>query len=104
MKRTPIILLCLFNFCVLPQAAADDPRVFMLAGSCAACHGPDGDSPGAIPPLRGKSAQFIEMALREYKTGTSSATVMGRLARGYSDEEIRLIAAYFAGLKQESAQ
>ena len=44
-------------------AAEENPRAFMLASSCAACHGTDGNSPGVIPPLQGKSAKFIETAL-----------------------------------------
>ena len=71
-------------------------RPFLLASSCAACHGTDGASPGAIPTLKGKSANFIRTALREFKSGASSSTVMGRLAKGYSDAEIDLIAAWFA--------
>ncbi|MDZ7660789.1 c-type cytochrome [Thiohalophilus sp.] len=71
----------------------------MLSNSCAACHGTDGNSPGAIPTLHGKSAAFIDRALREFRSGERESTVMGRHATGYSDEEIALIAEYFAGLK-----
>jgi sulfide dehydrogenase cytochrome subunit len=79
-----------------PALAADeDLRAYMLASSCAACHGPEGASPGAIPPLQGKSAAFIELALKEFRSGASEATVMGRLAKGYSEEEIALIARWY---------
>lgn len=71
----------------------------MLSNSCAACHGTDGKSPGAIPTLHGKSATFIERALKEFRSGERDSTVMGRHASGYTDEEITLIADYFAGLK-----
>lgn len=71
----------------------------MLSNSCAACHGTDGNSPGAIPSIHGKSAAFISQALKEFRSGKRHSTVMGRHAKGYSDEEIQLIADYFAGLK-----
>lgn len=80
-------------------AAQDDPRAYMLAASCTACHGPDGRSPGAIPPLHGKSRRFIETALQEFRSDDSVGTVMNRIAKGYTDEEIQLIAAYYGGKK-----
>ncbi len=86
----------------LPTAATaldDDSRAFMLAASCTACHGPDGQSPGAIPPLHGKSRRFIAMALQDYRSGDSIGTVMNRIAKGYTDEEIQLIAAYYGDQK-----
>jgi len=83
-----------------PLQAETDPieltRGAMLSNSCAACHGTDGNSPGAIPSIGGKSASFIEGALRDFRSGKRTGTVMGRHASGYSDEEIRLIAEFFA--------
>lgn len=71
----------------------------MLSNSCAACHGTDGKSPGAIPSIHGKSADFIIQALSEFRAGNRPSTVMDRHAKGYTDEEIKLIAEYFASLK-----
>lgn len=79
--------------------AADISQGAMLSNSCAACHGTDGNSPGAIPSIHGKSAEFIDRALKEFRAGQRDSTVMGRHATGYTDEEIALIAEYFAGLK-----
>ena len=71
----------------------------MLANSCAACHGTDGNSPGAIPSIHGKSAEFISTSLKEFRSGQRESTVMGRHATGYTDAEIKMIADYFAGLE-----
>jgi sulfide dehydrogenase cytochrome subunit len=76
--------------------AAGPTRADLLVGSCFGCHGSDGHSPGAIPSLAGKSPDFIEQALRGFRTGTRPGTVMSRHATGYSDEEIRLIAQFFS--------
>ena len=70
----------------------------MLSNSCSACHGTDGKSPGAIPAIHGKSADFISQALTEFRNGSRKSTVMGRHAKGYTDEEIKLIADYFSSL------
>ena len=83
-------------------AASNSPNISqgtMLSNSCSACHGTDGKSPGAIPSINGKSAQFINQALTEFRSGNRASTVMGRHAKGYSDKEIKLIADYFASLK-----
>ena len=77
--------------------AMEISRGVMLSNSCAACHGTDGKSPGAIPSINGKSSQFLVAALRDFRDGKRPATVMGRHATGYSDEEIQAIADYFSG-------
>lgn len=81
-------------------AQAQDGRV--LALSCLNCHGPGGKSPGDIPSISGKSEDFIKNALVDFRDGKrsgTSATVMGRLAKGYSDAEIAAVARYIATLK-----
>ncbi|BAZ93127.1 cytochrome c class I [Thiohalobacter thiocyanaticus] len=81
-------------------AATELTRGAMLANSCAGCHGTDGHSPGAIPSIADKSSAFIETAMKEFRSGARHGTVMGRHARAYTDEEIRLIAEFFGGESQ----
>lgn len=76
--------------------ATNISRGAVLSFSCAACHGTDGKSPGAIPSIAGKSAEFIETSLKDFRSGKRASTVMGRHAKGYSDEEIKHIANFFA--------
>ena len=78
--------------------ASEVTRGVMLSNSCAACHGTDGKSPGAIPSIYRKSPEFISQALLDFREGKRPATVMGRHASGYSNEEIQLIAEYFSSL------
>ncbi len=78
--------------------AGDITRGMMLSNSCAACHGTDGRSPGAIPSIYGKTSAFISQALLDFRENKRPATVMGRHASGYTDEEIQLIAEYFSSL------
>ena len=98
-------LTCSFPITALLLAAATTSQAAgitqgaMLANSCAACHGTDGQSPGAIPSIHGKSAPFISRTLTEFRSGERPSTVMGRHTKGYSDEEIQLIAEHFATLK-----
>jgi cytochrome c553 len=63
------------------------------ASSCLGCHSPvRGDA--AIPSLRGRDAGEVEAAMRAFREGTRPATVMDRLARGFSAEESRAIAGW----------
>lgn len=78
-----------------PGQAGELSRGEMLSASCAGCHGTDGNSPGSIPAISGKSADYIRTSLEDFRSGKRESTVMGRHAKGYSDEEIRLIAEYF---------
>lgn len=79
-----------------PAYADDELRARLLAAGCTSCHGPDGHSPDAIPAIAGKKAGYIARHLRQYKNDERRATVMNRLAKGYSDEEIELLANWFA--------
>ena len=70
-----------------------------LALTCATCHGTDGKSPGSIPTIAGRPAKDLKDALVGFKTGTRHATVMNRLAKGYTDQEIDALADYFSKRK-----
>jgi cytochrome subunit of sulfide dehydrogenase len=69
----------------------------MLANNCAGCHGAKGASNGpAIPTIGGlKTDSFIE-AMKAYQAGRPGTTIMDRIAKGYSEEDITLMAEYFA--------
>jgi len=76
----------------------------MLSNTCAGCHGTDGASVGpAIPSLAGMSATYITETMSAYKSGDTNSTIMGRIAKGYSDDEVAAIANHFAAQKQHRA-
>ena len=80
------------------HVSATPPTASMLADTCAGCHGPDGSSVGpAIPSIAGMSAEYFKTTMAEYKTGERYSTIMTRIAKGYTDEEIALMADFFAG-------
>lgn len=83
--RSALLLLLLAG-----PAAASPPG----ASSCSGCHGAPG---GAVPSLAGHSAADIAASLAAFRSGSRPATVMNRIAKGFSDEESRAIAAWIAG-------
>ncbi len=72
-----------------------------LAATCASCHGTNGQARGDMKPLAGMAAQQLMEAFAEFKRGARPATVMHQIAKGYTEEQIGLIAGYFAA---QSAQ
>ncbi len=83
-------------------AAAQDAAVGRsLAATCAACHGTNGHSVSTeVTPLASLSRDLIVQRMQEFKTGKRPATVMHQLAKGYTDQQIELIAAYLAGQRR----
>jgi len=72
----------------------------LLAMSCLNCHGPGGRSPGEIPSIAGKAEDYIKNALLDFRGDKrAGTTVMGRLAKGYSDADIDALSKYIATLK-----
>lgn len=78
------------------QAADTDPAGRSIAASCAACHGTNGVSVGVVPSLAGAPKAGLAAKLRDYKAGRREGTIMPQLAKGYTDEQIELTAAWFA--------
>ena len=73
------------------------PSGTMLADTCAGCHGTDGASTGpAIPSIAGLSETYMVDTMKAFKSGERHSTVMGRIAKGYSEEEFALMATVFA--------
>ncbi len=70
----------------------------VLANTCFSFHGTDGKSVGAMPTIAGKSESFIAEKLKAFKSGELEATVMNRIAKGFSDAEIEALAKFFSGM------
>jgi len=90
-----LILFIILLFFATKVFSSTNSQSLILASPCAGCHGPEGNSPGAIPALNGKSPLFISMMMKAYKNDKRQSSVMNRIAKGYSDEEIDLIAKAF---------
>ncbi len=81
-------------------ALAAGPSASMLANTCAGCHGTDGSSNGpATPSIAGIKGEYFIETMQEYKSGKRPSTIMDRIAKGYSDDEIKLMAGFFAEQK-----
>lgn len=83
-------------FCT--SALAEDELIGRTIGSaCFGCHGAGTASGAAIPPIiLGAPAAFIETSLKAFRDGERPSTIMQRIAKGYTDEEIAAVAKYLS--------
>ncbi len=91
-------------FAEAPAPAGDALAGKTRAEACAVCHGAGGVSknlPG--PSLAGQNATYSINAVKAYRAGARSNAMMSAVAQGIKDEDAGDLAAYFAGLKCESA-
>jgi cytochrome c553 len=66
------------------------------ASSCTGCHAPKRLPDSVIPRIAGRKAGEIVQFMREYRSGAWPSSVMGRIAKGFDDQQIDAIAAWFA--------
>ena len=101
LASSTILTVGLFASLLLAESAfADEQGARSLAANCTGCHGPNGISAGAIPALASLDKARIVAALQEFRAGTRQATVMHQLAKGYTDQEIEVLAEYFSSQKR----
>ncbi len=81
---------------LLGSAHAGD-AIEPLANTCNNCHGVNGISAGqSMPSIGGLPEAYLKNVMLEWKTGARYSATMGRLIKGYSDEQIGELAAYFS--------
>jgi cytochrome c553 len=90
--------ICVLAMVGLPLAALGQAATVArnLAATCASCHGSNGQARGDMPSLQGVAADKIVAAMTDFKSGSRQATVMHQIAKGYTDDQIRLVAGFFA--------
>ena len=80
-----------------PVLAASEPPPG--AASCSGCHSPGAAAASPVVRLYGRDAGDIVTAMTGFRDGSLPATVMNRIAKGFSDDELRAIAAWLAAQK-----
>ena len=80
-------------------AALSAQRGEMLSQSCFSCHGPRGASfAPAVPSIGGQGAVYLVSSLMRFREDKRAGSIMGRIAKGYSEPEIMEIAQYLSAL------
>ncbi len=86
---------------VCGTASANDQQELYtksLAATCANCHGTNGKSvkDAVLPSLAGMKSDYLAEQMQAFKSGARPATIMHQIAKGFSDEQIKTLASYFA--------
>ena len=84
------------------QGPTPDPNLARnLAATCANCHGTNGNAlKGAgLDSLAGIPKDKTLQKLAEFKSGDKPASIMHQITKGYTDEQLDLIATFFAAQK-----
>lgn len=93
--RTALAVLCMLGAAGI--AHAQDPDLARnLAATCANCHGTNGHSAGGMDSLAGEAPDRMMSKLMEFRSGERPATIMHQISKGYTEEQLKLIADFFA--------
>lgn len=93
-----------------PAQPTGDPLAGRNKSSqCAGCHEIAGYRAAfpqvyRVPKLAGQHAAYLAAALKAYQTGERSDTVMGAIAANLSEQDMRDLAAYYAGSEGGTAK
>jgi cytochrome subunit of sulfide dehydrogenase len=97
MKQLAVALVAAITCVYAHTSKAENlSQVRSWAAACANCHGTDGRAQPGIEGLAGVNKDDIVKKMKDFKSGRKPATIMHQLSKGYSDEQIEQIAAYFA--------
>ena len=92
---TSIVVTALFGT-ASAQAPASPTLGRNLAAQCANCHGTNGKSVAEVPSLAGQPAALTVQKMKDYRDGKLPASIMHQLAKGYTDEQVVLMADFFS--------
>lgn len=81
-------------------AQAEVSQIRVWAAACANCHGTMGKAETGMESLAGKDKDELLQKMLDFKSGRKPATLMHQISKGYTDEQLQQLAAYFASLKK----
>jgi cytochrome c553 len=83
-----------------PSSAQQAPVPPLIAQACVGCHGQAGAGSGSVPKIAGYGRDLFIAQWSAFKRKERPATMMDRIAKGYTDAEVALLADYFSKLKK----
>ncbi len=92
MRRALAAAIGLASIAAAGIAAAEPPAG---AAACSGCHPASTRVTSPVPRLAGVDRAAIVKAMEDFRAGTRAATVMDRIAKGFTDAEIQAIAPWY---------
>jgi sulfide dehydrogenase cytochrome subunit len=100
-ERYALLLGAALGIMSIPPASSGAPAG---ATSCFGCHAPLVAGTLAVPSLEGRTAASIIADMKSFRSGERPSTVMGRIAKGFSEDETRAVAEWLAEYAYETSQ
>jgi len=99
MTRFLVVVLACFSAQAFAAGDADSGK--LKSQACAACHGPDGNSPTGpdFPRLAGQHYDYLLKSLRDYKSGARRNPIMGAQVGGLNSQDLADLAAFYSRQK-----
>jgi sulfide dehydrogenase cytochrome subunit len=101
MRLSAAALLLLLSGAISTSAVAASPEPPPGAASCSGCHTVSIRTKTDVPRIHGRSAAEIIAAMAAFRTGARASTVMDRIAKGFTEDEVVQIATWLATQKEE---
>jgi cytochrome subunit of sulfide dehydrogenase len=79
-----------------PEQGPEPP---LIAQGCAGCHGQAGAGGGSVPRIAGYNRDLFIAHWKAFRDKQRPAIIMDRVAPGYTDAEVAVLADYFSKLK-----
>lgn len=99
MRRIALALLLLAPTGAPALAQQPPAPAPLIAQGCAGCHGQAGVGAGGTPAIAGTDRAAFLATWAAFRANERPATIMNRIARGYTDAEVAALADYFSNLK-----
>jgi cytochrome c553 len=98
MIKQALFLLGALSLCASVHAAGNAAEGQKKSAACAACHGPDGNTPVGpdFPKLAGQHQDYLFKVLSDYKSGARKNAIMSGQATNLSRQDMLDLAAYFS--------
>lgn len=77
------------------EPAANRPSAERLAHACSGCHGTYGHALPPTPSLAGLPEDSFVSSMAEFKSGGRTSSAMNRIAKGYTEQDIKSMAQFF---------
>ena len=79
---------------------SNPPTPEMISFACAGCHGTNGGSAGNLmPSLASQSKTTIVDAMKKFQSGERTSSIMGRLAKGFTESDFEAMGDFFSKQK-----
>src|SRR5580765_8918825 len=93
MHRALAAAIGLASIAAAMAASAEPPAG---AAACSGCHPASAKVTSPVPRLAGQDRAAIVRAMQDFRSGQRAGTVMDRIAKGFTDDEIQALADWFA--------